>query len=166
MLCVIDIYSISEDYSFENGLKRKVEGVSFIVTRGGRILVERRSGLKRNDPGIVAIPGGHVEEGEGLVEACRRELLEELGLRCDSFSYIYTAPHSTPHEDQTVHYFLCENWEGTPVSFEAEEIFWIGFDEVDRLGFEIDREAVRKLSGYLVERDSDAISRRRGCRGP
>lgn len=137
-------------------MRRKVDGVSFIVTRGDEILVERRSGLKMNDPGVVAIPGGHVEEGEGLLDACRRELWEELGLRCDSFSYVYTAPHSTPHEDQTVHYFLCDGWEGTPVNHEAEEIFWIGLDEIDRLGFEIDREAVRKLSGCLAERDSDA----------
>ena len=46
-----------------------VVGVSFIV--------ERWSGLKRNDPGIVAIPGGgYVEEEEGLVEEFRRELWE------------------------------------------------------------------------------------------
>ncbi|MCW3989393.1 MAG: hypothetical protein NWE88_04895 [Candidatus Bathyarchaeota archaeon] len=45
----------------------RVVGVSFIV--------ERRSGLKRNDPGVVAIPGGHVEEGEGLVEEFRRRTL-------------------------------------------------------------------------------------------
>jgi ADP-ribose pyrophosphatase YjhB (NUDIX family) len=31
---------------------------------------------------VVVVPGGHVESGESLEEACKRELKEELGLEC------------------------------------------------------------------------------------
>jgi mutator protein MutT len=127
-------------------LNERVVAVSFIVMDGDRVSVERRSDHKKNDPGIVAIPGGHVDEGEGLEEACSRELLEELGLRCDSFTYIWSTPHCTPFEEQTIHYYLCVEWSGVPVCNEAEEVFWITARELEVLEYEIDREAVRKLA--------------------
>jgi mutator protein MutT len=127
-------------------LKKKGVGVSFIVMDGDRFIVERRSELKRNDPGIMAIPGGHVEEGEGLEEACSRELMEELGLRCESFTYIWSTPHNTPLEEQTIHYYLCDEWSGAPVCNEAEEIFWITSGELGALAYEIDKEAMRRLT--------------------
>ena len=126
-------------------VKPTVDTVAFIVTRGESILVERRSIEKETDPGAVAIPGGHVEEGETLAEACWRELAEELGLICDDFKFVIQLPHSTPVEDHNVHYFHARDWTGEPVPNEADEILWIGSNEMDTLTFEIDRAAVRKL---------------------
>ena len=60
-------------------MKDFVNTVALIVEEDGRLLVERRKLTKETDPGKVAIPGGHVEGGESLEEACRRELHEELG---------------------------------------------------------------------------------------
>jgi mutator protein MutT len=118
-----------------------VDTVAFIVEKEGRILVERRKLTKENDPGTVAIPGGHVEGGESFEEACRRELHEELGLTCEGFSFIVKLPHRTGSEDQMVHYFSCDSWTGDPECHEAEEIFWIDRGQLDALDFEIDRTA-------------------------
>ncbi|NQT07735.1 NUDIX domain-containing protein [Candidatus Bathyarchaeota archaeon] len=49
-----------------------VDTVALIVEKEGRLLVERRKLTKETDPGKVAIPGGHVEEGESLDVACMR----------------------------------------------------------------------------------------------
>jgi ADP-ribose pyrophosphatase YjhB (NUDIX family) len=38
---------------------------------------------KRTDNGLWCIPGGHVELGETLAQACLRELAEETGLRAE-----------------------------------------------------------------------------------
>ena len=59
---------------------KTVQTVSFILIKDGKVLVERRRLDRRNDPGAVVIPGGHVEPGESHIEALRRELKEELGL--------------------------------------------------------------------------------------
>ena len=122
-----------------------VDTVALIVAEGGRVLVERRKLTKRTDPGKVAIPGGHVEEGESLAEACSRELSEELGLTCGDFKYVVTLPHRADQEKQNVHYYSCEDWSGTPICKEAEEIFWIDRDQFHVLDFEIDRKAIHLL---------------------
>jgi ADP-ribose pyrophosphatase YjhB (NUDIX family) len=38
---------------------------------------------KRTDNGLWCIPGGHVDLGETLAEACLRELYEETGLKAE-----------------------------------------------------------------------------------
>ncbi|MQA88033.1 MAG: NUDIX domain-containing protein [Streptosporangiales bacterium] len=43
-------------------------------------LLTRRSASLRTHSGQWALPGGHIDDGEGAEEAARRELHEELGL--------------------------------------------------------------------------------------
>ncbi len=46
---------------------------------GGRIFMQRRSAERGLFPGAWDIVGGHLEPGEGIVEALRREVTEETG---------------------------------------------------------------------------------------
>ena len=48
------------------------------MVHGGRLLVVQRG----NEPGrgLWSVPGGRVERGESLAQACAREVLEETGL--------------------------------------------------------------------------------------
>jgi len=55
-----------------------LECVACLLVVDGRVLAERRLPTKTLAPGAVAIPGGHVEPGERLEDALRREALEEL----------------------------------------------------------------------------------------
>lgn len=52
---------------------------ALITDADGRLFVQRRSMNRRLFPGAWDIVGGHVEAGEGLHEALRREVLEETG---------------------------------------------------------------------------------------
>ena len=131
----------------------KVDTISFMVLKEGKLLVERRSLNARTDPGIIAIPGGHVNEGETLVEAVQRELREETGLICDSFTLITKKNNSTPLEDQLVHYFLCNDCIGELVCNEADELFWMHLDD-DLIKYEIGKEAILELRTNLASKSS------------
>jgi 8-oxo-dGTP diphosphatase len=61
------------------GGKPKAVSVA-IINENELLLVERARPPARN---MFAFPGGRVEAGEALVEAARRELLEETGLTVD-----------------------------------------------------------------------------------
>jgi 8-oxo-dGTP diphosphatase len=56
----------------------RVPCVGAVVVHLGRLLVVRRG----HDPGkgLWSVPGGRVEPGESLAQACAREVLEETGL--------------------------------------------------------------------------------------
>jgi 8-oxo-dGTP diphosphatase len=53
--------------------------VGAAILREGRILRLQRSPDRAFLPGLWDIPGGHVEEGETLETALRREVIEETG---------------------------------------------------------------------------------------
>ena len=61
-----------------DGIEKIVVGA--IISRDGKVLVLRR---KQDDylGGIDELPSGHVEQGESILEALRREVREETGLK-------------------------------------------------------------------------------------
>jgi mutator protein MutT len=121
----------------------RVDVVALVIVKNERVLLERRKKDRKVDPGKIAIPGGHVENGESLEQACKRELEEELGLECNDFRYVVSIPHDSTSEKQIVHYYSCENWKGVPKSREAESTFWISIKNLKCLDFEIDRTAIQ-----------------------
>lgn len=54
-------------------------GVATIIHRKNKVLLGLRAG--KHGPGTWSLPGGHVEFGEDPIDAARREVLEETGLR-------------------------------------------------------------------------------------
>ena len=122
-----------------------VDTVAFILIKDGKVLVERRKKDRKNDPGAVVVPGGHVETGESHEEALRRELREEIGLDCSKFIFFDRMLCESTTEYQLNHWYICGNWSGTPVASEAEELFYIGRDEVDKLSLPNDRVVISRL---------------------
>src|SRR5438046_9068767 len=75
--------------------KRAAECVSGVLIDDGAVLVEKRRADDDADPGLVLLPGGHVEAGESLDQGLKREMQEELGVRGEKVAPIrgryYTA---------------------------------------------------------------------------
>ena len=64
---------------------RPALGVSVCVWRNDAVLLVRRG--KAPSKGLWAPVGGHVEFGETLAEAARREVLEEAAITCDIVAF-------------------------------------------------------------------------------
>ena len=57
----------------------------WIVTHDGRILLQKRSHRKENNPGMWDVSAaGHVSAGESVIDSALREVFEELGLPIDA----------------------------------------------------------------------------------
>lgn len=83
--------------------------VNAIVFNGqGEVLL-----AKRTDNGLWCIPGGHVDLGETLAEACLRELFEETGLKAEVVKLVgvYSDQENSLHIAQGL------DWHTVRVSF-------------------------------------------------
>ena len=115
--------------------------VAFMLIADQHILVEKRSAAKRLLPGIMAIPGGHVEAGETLEAALVRELHEELNITPLGFTHLCDRLHQA-EEYRRIHYFVVERWTGEMVMQEAAALHWLPLDNVSALNLEVDMTAV------------------------
>jgi len=118
--------------------------VDGILVERRKFLVEKRRDDDDADPGLIEVPGGHVDPDETLEDALRREMKEELGINVEKARLVqkslYTASNG---ERQKIHYFHVEKWNGRIRSTEAERVYWES--EVSNLGIAPDRRAVRRI---------------------
>ncbi|HZL74346.1 MAG TPA: NUDIX domain-containing protein [Propionibacteriaceae bacterium] len=127
--------------------------VAFLLIRDGRVLLERRSPTKRVVPGVLAIPGGHMEGSESAEEAVRRELEEELGVTAATISYVCTLLHRA-QEFRRLHYFAVTAWEGEMIAREADGLQWTDMRCAPAFDLDVDRLAVSEyLRVYRTGKD-------------
>jgi 8-oxo-dGTP pyrophosphatase MutT (NUDIX family) len=112
-----------------------------MLLRDGFVLAEQRRATKRVLPGVIALPGSHVEQGESIEAAVCREIDEELGVRPGAPAYVCTLLHRS-EEFRKLHYFAVTTWTGVPVAREAESLLWVPLNELETLALDVDRLAV------------------------
>ncbi|NOZ25108.1 MAG: NUDIX domain-containing protein [Nitrospirae bacterium] len=110
----------------DNRLLHRVVHV-IVVNHSGDILLQKRSVNKDVAPGRWDTSvGGHVDAGETVEFALRREMREELGIIGGNTRFMYTYIHTNPYESELVFSYECLH-EG-PFDFSTEEIeevrFW------------------------------------------
>jgi len=124
--------------------KAVAECVSGVLISDSAVLVERRRADDDADSGLILLPGGHVEVGESLSQALKREMREELGIRVETITPIrvryYTASNG---EKQRIHYLRIRDWKGKIRSKEAEAVYWES--DISHLSDTIERKIVLKL---------------------
>jgi 8-oxo-dGTP diphosphatase len=123
---------------------KAAECVSGVLLMNGAVLVEKRRADDDADPGKVLLPGGHVESGESLQQALRREMKEELGIRVEKATSIRVRFYTdSKGERQRIHYFHVKAWTGEIVSNEAESVYWE--PEIRKLSDSEERAIVARL---------------------
>jgi len=72
---------------------------AFLERPDGKVLFIRRA----KDParGMLAIPGGFVDEGETAEDGLRREFMEEVGLAVADLTFLCSAPNSYDYKGLT-----------------------------------------------------------------
>ena len=106
-------------------------GVGVILPRDDKVLLGKRKGS--HGAGTWSFPGGHLEPGESFEDCCRRETLEETGIKVGKL--IPVGFTNDIFEEEKLHYvtlyFMSENFEGEPELMEpdkCEEWGWYALD--------------------------------------
>lgn len=143
-----------------NEAKRVGIGVGVMILQNGRILLGRRHGnpVKADSAlhgeGTWTMPGGNVEFGEELEEACVRETFEETGLRIDKTSLKLISVANDKVED--AHFvtlgFLCEKIEGDPEVREPDEITCWDWFPIDQLPEPMFFCSAKVISNYIAKK--------------
>ena len=118
-----------------------VERIAFMLVRDGHVLAEKRSPARRVVPGVIALPGGHMDASETPLDAARREMLEELDVKPLEIAYVCTLLH-TSQEFRKLHDFAVTSWTGDITPRVAESVRWIPLDTLQGLDLGVDRVAV------------------------
>ena len=114
--------------------KDKVEfkiGVNTFLINNNKILLGKR--LSKAGYMTWGLPGGHLEPGENLAEAAKRELFEETGIQATELEFLQLINDPINDIRQDAHYiqinFLAKKWQGEPVVKEPSKCErWEWFD--------------------------------------
>jgi mutator protein MutT len=101
--------------------------VAAVVERGGRCLVALRPEGKRHG-GMWEFPGGKLDPGESLLDAVRRELLEELAMEVESVGPTLGIVQD-PGSEFAIH-FVEIRASGSPEALEHTELRWCSLEEM------------------------------------
>lgn len=105
-----------------------------VILHEGKLLVVRHN----FDASFTALPGGHLEWGEGVIECIRREIVEELGVAPKIGRLLYINTFIDSNNRQPVEFFFevtngaeyvgCEDLARSH-AHELAEILWVSPEE-------------------------------------
>jgi 8-oxo-dGTP diphosphatase len=106
--------------------------VGILMKANGDVLLGQRPEGKPY-AGYWEFPGGKVEEGEAILDALKREFMEELGVQIISAEPWCGVEHIYPHAHVRLHFYISRDWSGEPQSLEGQAFAWQGTVAVEPL---------------------------------
>jgi ADP-ribose pyrophosphatase YjhB (NUDIX family) len=107
--------------------------VHLLFFRGDQVLLLRRFNTGYAD-GQYSVPAGHLDGGETVVAAARREGREETGVQIEAEDLAFSSVVHRKDGDERVDFFVhVRNWHGEPVNTEPEkcdELRWVNINEL------------------------------------
>ena len=99
--------------------------VGILMRPNGDVLLGQRPAGKPY-AGYWEFPGGKVERGESILDALKREFVEELGITIASAAPWCGVEHVYEHAHVRLHFYICRDWRGEPQSLEGQAFSWQG----------------------------------------
>ena len=110
-----------------------VRVVAGLLRRNGRVLLCHRRADRSSYPNVWDLPGGHIDDGESMADALRREMSEELGIGVD--------PEASPWQTMSLpgiqmDVVLIDDWAGEPSNTapdEHDDLRWVDVADASHL---------------------------------
>ena len=135
-----------------------------IKNEEGKILLQRRQGTKLW-PGFLALPAGHIDEGENAIDAVIREAREELNIEISEYdivdSFVVNRRNKSlkPYFDI---YFEIDSYNGEITINEPEkcsELKWVDINNLpyDMIDFEVEalENRQRGITFSVIDTDNE-----------
>lgn len=106
--------------------------VGILMKPNGDVLLGQRPAGKPY-AGYWEFPGGKVDPGETILDALKREFMEELGIEVLSAEEWCGVEHVYEHAHVRLHFFISRDWRGEPQSLEGQAFAWQGEVSVEPL---------------------------------
>jgi len=109
---------------------------AFILDNKKKLLIVKKSSYEKVDPGLWTIPGGKVNIKEHIIDALKREVLEEVGIKINNFQWIGENVFENNHFYFHAQHFLCKT-KSIRVKLEKSllEYKWINKSEINNYEF-------------------------------
>ena len=121
--------------------------VGIIRNSQGEILIAFRD-KNKHEGGLWEFPGGKVEAEESVIEALKRELLEELGLEVIRSSPLLEIQHNYSGKYVRLDVWEVEEFQGEARGMEGQPVSWVGLEQLPNYEFP---EANLKIISFLLE---------------
>lgn len=99
--------------------------VGILMRPNGDVLLGQRPPGKPY-AGYWEFPGGKVEPGEAILDALKREFVEELGVHILDAHPWCGVEHVYEHAHVRLHFYISRAWQGEPQSLEGQAFAWQG----------------------------------------
>ena len=123
-----------------------------IIHDKGKILVAQRS-ENMDLPLKWEFPGGKVEQGETVIAALARELMEEVGLQVLQASALMQLEYAYPEKTVLLDIYLVTGFDGEPEGREGQPLRWADIAELGSIEFpDANQPIVERIQQYFLKR--------------
>ena len=106
-----------------------IDVVAAVIKKDNKYLIAQRN-RNKHFAFHYEFPGGKVDNGETFEIALQREIKEELSIGIKIYKQISSQIHKDDKINVKIHYFLCEQLNGTIILSEHEDLKWVTKKEI------------------------------------